>query len=64
MRRHVGSLIEAGESPSALRVRARYSHLQGDSARAAELLETLKSTFVDDWTEADAEALERYQNGA
>ena len=60
----VGNLIEAGESPSALRVRARYAHLQGDSARAVELMESLRETFVDDWTESDAEQLERYREGA
>lgn len=60
----VGSLIESGESASILRVRARYAHLQGDTARAAELMESLKSTFVDDWTEADADTLDRYRNSA
>ncbi len=60
----IGNLIEDGESASALRVRARYAHLQGDTDRAAELMESLKSTFVDDWTEADADALERYRAGA
>nr|MDJ0751557.1 tetratricopeptide repeat protein [Woeseiaceae bacterium] len=59
----VGSLIESGEKPSVLRVRARYAHLRGDSARAVELMETLKSTFADDWTDADAAALDRYRNG-
>jgi DNA-binding winged helix-turn-helix (wHTH) protein/tetratricopeptide (TPR) repeat protein len=59
----IGSLIESGESAGALRVRARYSYLQGDTDRAAELMESLRSTFVDDWTEADADALDRYRNG-
>jgi tetratricopeptide (TPR) repeat protein len=60
----VGSLIESGEMPSVLRVRARYAYLRGDADRAVELMETLKSTFPDDWTEADDAALERYRNGA
>ena len=60
----IGKLIESGESPSILRVRARFAHLRGDSARAAELMESLKSTFGDYWTEADTVALEQYQNGA
>ncbi len=60
----VGSLIESGEMPSALRVRARYAYLRGDTERAVELMETLKSTFADDWTEADAAALDRYRDGA
>ena len=55
----VGSLIESGEMPSVLRVRARYAYLRGDADRAVELMETFKSTFADDWTEADAAALER-----
>jgi tetratricopeptide (TPR) repeat protein len=60
----IGSLIESGETPSSLRVRARYAHLRGDSARAVELMETLQSTFADDWSEADAAALEGYSGGA
>lgn len=60
----IGNLIEAGDSANALRVRARYAHLQGEAARAAELMETLKSTFVDDWTVTDAEALKQYRVGA
>jgi len=59
----VGSLIESGEMPSVLRVRARYAHLRGDSDRAVELMETFRSTFADDWTEADADALDRYLGG-
>jgi uncharacterized protein HemY len=59
----VGSLIESGETPGVLRVRARYAHLRGDAGRAVELMETLKSTFADDWTEADAAALDRYLDG-
>jgi tetratricopeptide (TPR) repeat protein len=57
----IGYLIESGDSPSAFRVRARYAHLIGDTARAAELMELLRKTFADDWTEADAEVLERYR---
>jgi DNA-binding winged helix-turn-helix (wHTH) protein/tetratricopeptide (TPR) repeat protein len=60
----IGNLIEAGDSASALRVRARYAHLQGDTARAAELIELLKETFVDDWTEQDAALLDRYRDSA
>jgi hypothetical protein len=60
----IGNLIEAGESASALRVRARYAHLQGDTARAAELIELLRETFADDWTEQDAALLDRYRDGA
>lgn len=60
----IGNLIESGESASALRVRARYAYLQGDTERAAELMESLKSTFVEDWTEADADTLDRYRNDA
>jgi tetratricopeptide (TPR) repeat protein len=59
----IGNLIETGESASALRVRARYAHLQGDPDRAAELMESLKLTYVDDWTDADADALDWYRNG-
>ena len=59
----VGSLIESGETPSVLRVRARYAYLRGDADRAVELMETIKSTFADDWTEADAAALDRYRDG-
>ena len=58
----IGHLIESGDSPSALRVRARYADLQGDSARAVELMESLRESFEDDWTEADAEALQRYRD--
>ena len=60
----IGNLIEAGESASALRVRARYAQLQGDTARAAELMTSLKESFVDDWTEQDADLLEQYREGA
>ncbi len=59
----VGSLIESGETPGVLRVRARYAYLRGDADRAVELMETFKSTFADDWTEADAAALDRYRDG-
>ncbi len=59
----IGILIESGDSPSALRVRARYAYLQGDNARAAELMESLRETFVDAWAEEDAELLERYRDG-
>jgi tetratricopeptide (TPR) repeat protein len=59
----IGYLIEGGETPSALRVRARYAYLQGENARAAELMESLRETFVDAWTEEDAELLERYRDG-
>ena len=58
----IGNLIEGGETPSTLRVRARYAYLQGDSARAAELLESLQETYVDDWTESDADTLDGYRN--
>jgi tetratricopeptide (TPR) repeat protein len=58
----VGNLIESGESANALRVRARFAHLQGDTARAAELMESLKSMFAEDWTEADASTLDRYRH--
>ena len=57
----IGSLIESGETPGSLRVRARYAHLRGDSDRAVELMEIFKSTFADDWTEADDAALSRYR---
>jgi tetratricopeptide (TPR) repeat protein len=60
----VGALIESGEMPSVLRVRARYAYLRGDSDRAVELMETLRSTFADDWTDADTDALDRYLEGA
>lgn len=59
----VGSLIESGDSPGVLRVRARYAHKRGDSARAVELMETFQASFVDDWTEADTAALDRYLDG-
>ena len=59
----VGSLIESGETPGVLRLRARYAHLRGDADRAVELMETLKSTFADNWTEADAAALDQYLDG-
>jgi DNA-binding winged helix-turn-helix (wHTH) protein/tetratricopeptide (TPR) repeat protein len=59
----IGSLIESGDSPDALRVRARYADLQGNSARAVELMESLKESFVDDWAESDAELLEAYREG-
>ena len=59
----VGSLIESGETPGVLRVRARYAYLRGDADRAVELMETIKSTFADDWNEADAAALDRYRDG-
>ena len=58
----IGNLIEAGDSPSALRVRARFADMQGDAARAVELLESLREAFADDWTEADADTLERYRD--
>ena len=60
----VGHLIETGDSPSALRVRARYADLQGDSARAVELMETLQESYVDDWSESDTALLERYRGDA
>lgn len=60
----IGRLIESGDSASSLRLRARYSDLQGDPGRSAELMELLRSTFIDDWTEADADALARYLDAA
>jgi tetratricopeptide (TPR) repeat protein len=59
----IGNLIDTVESASALRVRARYSHLQGDSTRAVELMETLLETFPDEWTGSDGGLLERYREG-
>ena len=58
----IGNLIEAGESADALRVRARYAQLQGESTRASELMETLQSRHADSWTEADAQTLEQYRS--
>jgi DNA-binding winged helix-turn-helix (wHTH) protein/tetratricopeptide (TPR) repeat protein len=60
----IGKLIEIQDSSSALRVRARYSHLQGDTARATELMELLKETFADDWSEQDAILYDQYRNGS
>ena len=60
----IGHLIEGGDSPSALRVRARFAHLQGDAPRAVELMELLQQTYVDSWSESDAELLERYRGHA
>lgn len=60
----IGNLIESGESARVLRVRARYAHLQGDNARAAELMETLQETFADDWTEEDTDTVNRYRDGS
>jgi len=60
----IGNLIEAGDSASALRVRARYAHLQSDTARAVELMESMQVTFADDWTETDADTLDQYRSGA
>ena len=60
----IGYLIESGESADALRVRARYAYLQRDIDRAAELMESLKSTFAEDWTAADAETLGQYRDDA
>jgi DNA-binding winged helix-turn-helix (wHTH) protein/tetratricopeptide (TPR) repeat protein len=60
----IGNLIENGETASTLRIRARYAHLQGDTTRAAELLASLKGTFADDWTESDADTLNRYRNAS
>ena len=57
----IGYLIDTGDSADTLRVRARYAFLQSNAARAVELLESLKSTSADDWTEADAETLARYR---
>ena len=60
----IGNLIESGDSASALRVRARYAHLQGDDSRAAELLDSLKSTYIEDWTDEDTATLALYRDGA
>ena len=60
----IGNLIEAGDSPNALRARARYADLQGDATRAVELMESLQESFPDDWGEADNELLERFRAAA
>lgn len=60
----IGNLIESGDSASALRVRARYAHLQGDDSRAAELLDLLKSSYLEDWTDEDTTTLALYRDGA
>ena len=60
----IGNLIEAGDSPNALRARARYADLQGDATRAVELMESLQESFPDDWGEADNEPLERFRAAA
>lgn len=50
----VGYLIETGESPDTLRVRARLAAAKGDAAGALELLETLRENFAADWSETDS----------
>jgi len=57
----LGYLIDAGDSASALRVRARYAFLKNDASRALELLGSIQSSFADDFTDADAETLAEYR---
>ena len=57
----LGYLIEDGDSASALRVRARYAFLKNDAARALELLESMQSSFADDFTDADTQTLSAYR---
>ena len=57
----IGSLIDEGDSPDALRLRARLSHLQGDAAKSVVLLETLKAGYPADWTDGDTASLEVYR---
>lgn len=57
----IGYLIDAGDSADALRLRARYANLQGNTERAVELMETLNETSVDDWTEEDTAILSEYR---
>jgi hypothetical protein len=35
--------------------------MRGDTARAVELMESLREAFADDWTDEDAELLEQYR---
>ena len=60
----IGYLIETGDTTTSLRIRARYRHLSGDSERAVELLESIRSTNPEDWTEADDATLRRYRAAA
>jgi hypothetical protein len=57
-------LIDNGDSAPALRVRARYAFLKNDTARALELLEFVRSSFADDFTDADAKTLAEYREAS
>jgi DNA-binding winged helix-turn-helix (wHTH) protein/tetratricopeptide (TPR) repeat protein len=58
----IGYLIEAGESPDTLRVRARFAAGKDDADGAIELLDTLRQQFGDDWTDRDQQVLETLHN--
>ena len=60
----LGYLIDNGDSAPALRVRARYAFLKNDTARALELLEFVRSSFADDFTDADAKTLAEYREAS
>lgn len=57
----VGALLEESESADTLRVRARLADLQGDTRRAAELVESIARNFADDWTSEDEARLADYR---
>lgn len=60
----LGYLIGAGDSANALRVRARYSFLKGDTTRAIELLESIQASLPGDWSEEDTETLSEYRRAS
>jgi len=58
----VGRLrLERPEQPDTFRLQARLAFLGGDAASAVALLESLRETSAESWTETDAAELEDYR---
>ncbi len=60
----IGGQIEKGETPTDMRLRARFTYLQGDAKRAAEILDAMQSRYADYWTTQDDEQLAAYREAA
>jgi tetratricopeptide (TPR) repeat protein len=60
----IGGQIEQGETPTDIRLRARYAFLLGDAERAADTLASVQATFAEHWTVQDDEQLAAYRAAA
>ncbi len=60
----IGGQIEKGETPTDMRLRARFTFLKGDAKRASEILGAMQTQYADYWTAQDDEQLAEYRDAA